>query len=51
MSIEQIGNVLRAENLNMPTGSIKMGEMNYALRVEGEFDRSDTDQKCGAGQF
>ncbi|MBN1119351.1 MAG: efflux RND transporter permease subunit [Bacteroidales bacterium] len=41
LTVEQIGNILRAENLNMPTGSIKMGEMNYPLRVEGEFSSSD----------
>ena len=51
MTIEQIGNVLRAENLNMPTGSIKMGEMNYALRVEGEFDRSDKIRNVVLGDF
>ncbi len=51
MTIEQIGNVLRAENVNMPTGSIKMGEMNYALRVEGEFDRSDQIRNVVLGNF
>jgi len=41
MTVEQIGNVLRAENLNMPSGNIKMGQMSYPLRVEGEFENSD----------
>lgn len=40
LTIEQIGSVLRAENLNMPTGNIKMGQINYPLRVEGEFESS-----------
>ena len=40
MSIEQIGNILQAENLNLPTGNIKMGQLNYPIRVEGEFDES-----------
>ena len=51
MTIEQIGNVLRAENLNMPTGSIKMGEMNYALRVEGEFEQSEEIKNVVLGNF
>jgi hydrophobic/amphiphilic exporter-1 (mainly G- bacteria), HAE1 family len=41
MTIEQIGGILQAENLNMPTGNVKMGEMSYPLRVEGEFKNSD----------
>ncbi|MGC9375136.1 MAG: efflux RND transporter permease subunit, partial [Bacteroidales bacterium] len=41
MTVEQIGNILRAENLNMPSGNIKMGQMSYPLRVEGEFENSD----------
>ena len=40
MSIEQIGNILQAENLNLPAGNIKMGQLNYPIRVEGEFDES-----------
>ncbi len=41
LTIEQIGGILAAENMNMPTGNIEMGEMNYPLRVEGEFKSSD----------
>ncbi|MFP4663717.1 MAG: efflux RND transporter permease subunit [Bacteroidales bacterium] len=41
MTVEQIGNILSAENMNMPTGNIEMGKMDYPLRVEGEFDSSD----------
>jgi len=40
MTIEQIGQNLQMENLNMPTGNIKMGQMIYPVRVEGEFDNS-----------
>ncbi len=40
MSLEQVGNVIGAENLNMPSGNIKMGEMDYQLRIQGEFSRS-----------
>ncbi|MDD4214581.1 MAG: efflux RND transporter permease subunit, partial [Bacteroidales bacterium] len=41
LTIEQIGNVLRAENLNMPAGSVDMGQMTYPLRVQGEFEQSE----------
>jgi len=41
LTIEQIGNVLRAENLNMPSGTVDMGQMSYPLRVQGEFEQSD----------
>jgi len=40
MSIEQIGNAIRMENLNLPAGSIRMGKEDYQLRVEGEFKES-----------
>ncbi len=41
LTIEQIGQILAAENMNMPTGNIEMGKMDYPLRVEGEFKSSD----------
>lgn len=40
VSVEQIGNVLRAENLNTPTGFVEMGMLDYPVRVEGEFIES-----------
>jgi hydrophobic/amphiphilic exporter-1 (mainly G- bacteria), HAE1 family len=40
LSLEQIGNMIGAENLNMPSGNIKMGQLDYQLRVEGEFAES-----------
>jgi hydrophobic/amphiphilic exporter-1 (mainly G- bacteria), HAE1 family len=41
LTIEQIGNVLRAENLNMPAGYIEMGKTDYPLRIQGEFPESE----------
>jgi HAE1 family hydrophobic/amphiphilic exporter-1 len=41
LTIEQIGNILRAENLNMPAGYIEMGQNDYPLRIQGEFPESD----------
>lgn len=40
LSIEQIGNAIQAENLNMPSGNVKMGQMDYQFRVQGEFSES-----------
>ena len=40
MTIEQVGGVIAAENMNMPSGNIKMGQMDYQLRVEGQFTES-----------
>jgi HAE1 family hydrophobic/amphiphilic exporter-1 len=41
LSVEQVGNAIAAENLNMPSGNIKMGSTDFQLRVEGEFKESD----------
>ncbi len=41
LTVEQVGGILQAENLNMPTGNIEMGQMSYPIRVEGEFKSSD----------
>ena len=41
LTVEQLGNILRAENLNTPSGNVRMGKMDYQLRVEGEFTESD----------
>jgi HAE1 family hydrophobic/amphiphilic exporter-1 len=51
LTIEQVGNFLRAENINMPSGNIKMGQMNYPLRVEGEFDNTDMLKDMVLGSF
>ncbi|MDD3743307.1 MAG: efflux RND transporter permease subunit [Lentimicrobiaceae bacterium] len=40
LTIEQIGNTIAGENLNMPSGNVKMGKMDYQLRIQGEFTDS-----------
>ncbi|NUN10282.1 MAG: efflux RND transporter permease subunit [Ignavibacteriaceae bacterium] len=37
VSVSQIGQALQVENVNLPSGSIKMGELEYNLRVPAEF--------------
>lgn len=41
LTVEQIGNKILAENRDVSSGSVKMGLIDYSLRVEGEFDESD----------
>lgn len=41
LSVEQIGQIIRSENLDTPSGTIDIGGMTYSVRAEGEFDNSD----------
>ncbi len=41
MSVEMVGGIIQAENLDVPAGNIKMGLVDYQLKVEGEFVQSD----------
>lgn len=41
LTVEQIGNVIRMENMNLPAGYIEMGKTDYPLRIQGEFPESD----------
>ncbi len=51
VTLEQIGNVIAAENLNMPSGNVKMGKMDYQLRVEGELTESDQLKQLVVGNY
>jgi hydrophobic/amphiphilic exporter-1 (mainly G- bacteria), HAE1 family len=51
LTIEQIGNVIGAENLNLPSGNIEMGDMDYQLRVQGEFTESSQLKGLVVGNF
>lgn len=42
LTVEQVSQVIGAENTNTPGGSFDIGNNTYALRVQGEFD--DTSQ-------
>ena len=41
LTIEQIGKKIMAENSDISSGNIKMTQMDYSVRVEGEFEESD----------
>lgn len=51
LSVEQIGNILRAENMNMPAGYLEMGQFDYPLRIQGEFPESDIIKNIVVGSF
>ncbi len=40
LTVEQIGQIIGAENMNMPSGHLKMGQFDYQLRIEGELTDS-----------
>ena len=50
-TIEQIGSIIASENLNMPSGNVKMGEMNYPLRIQAEFVESYQLEKIILGDY
>ena len=41
LTLEQIGSAIASENTNMPLGDVKMGKLDYQIRVQGEFTGSD----------
>ncbi|MDZ7737684.1 MAG: efflux RND transporter permease subunit [Bacteroidales bacterium] len=51
LSVEQIGSVLMAENLNTPAGYLEMGNLDYPLRIQGEFEGSDVIKNLVIGSF
>lgn len=41
LSVEQIGQAIGANNLNLASGTVKMGKEQYQLRVQSEYVESD----------
>jgi HAE1 family hydrophobic/amphiphilic exporter-1 len=41
LTIEQVGGAISAENTNLPLGNVKMGKIDYQIRVQGEFNESE----------
>lgn len=40
VSLEQVGNAVKGNNLNLASGSVKMGKEQYQMRVQGEYVES-----------
>lgn len=51
ITVEQIGNIIGSENLNMPSGNVKMGLMDYQLRIQGEFKDSERIKNLIVGNY
>ena len=51
LTIEQIGSAIGAENMNLPSGNIKMGQIDYQLRVQGEFTTSSRIESLVVGNL
>ncbi len=41
LTVEQIGLILAANNLNVPSGNMEMGKSEFSLRLQGEFKNSN----------
>lgn len=41
LSVEQIGSIIAAENINIPSGTIDIGNNTYNVKADVEFDSSD----------
>ena len=51
LTVEQIGNLIGAENRNIPGGSFDIGSETYSLRVQGEFKASEEMADIVVGSF
>ncbi len=41
MTVEQLGNIIAAENVNIPAGTIDIGSNTYSVKSDGEFSSSN----------
>ncbi|TCO09897.1 efflux RND transporter permease subunit [Natronoflexus pectinivorans] len=51
VSVEQLGNLIRQENLNLPGGTLDIGSFSYPIRVEGEYKGADEIANLVVGNF
>ncbi len=51
LTLEQISNVIAAENFNLPSGNVKMGDLDYPIRIQGEFEESKDIENLVVGNF
>ena len=41
LTVEQIGSIIAAENVNIPAGTMDIGNNTFNIKADGEFDSSD----------
>jgi len=51
LTLEQIATVIASENFNLPSGNVKMGLMDYPIRIQGEFEESSEIKHLIVGNF
>jgi hydrophobic/amphiphilic exporter-1 (mainly G- bacteria), HAE1 family len=51
LTLEQVANVISSENFNLPSGNVKMGNMDYPIRIQGEFEESNEIENLIVGNF
>jgi HAE1 family hydrophobic/amphiphilic exporter-1 len=51
LTIEQITQIVRMENLNLPLGSMDVGSQTYSMRVQGEFKDAQEMSEMVVGSF
>ncbi|MFH1320908.1 MAG: efflux RND transporter permease subunit [Bacteroidota bacterium] len=51
LTVQHIARAIQAENLNLPAGNIKMGKMDYNLRIEGEIKDPAIFKTIVVGQY
>jgi hydrophobic/amphiphilic exporter-1 (mainly G- bacteria), HAE1 family len=51
LTVEQLGNAIRLENVNMPAGNLDLGSKNFPLRIQGEFTSSDHLKEIVVGNY
>jgi len=51
LTIEQITQVIRMENVNLPLGSMDVGSQTYSMRVQGEFIDAQQMKEIVLGSF
>jgi hydrophobic/amphiphilic exporter-1 (mainly G- bacteria), HAE1 family len=51
LTLEQVSAAVAGNNVNMPAGSVKMGNESYQLRVQGEFVESSEIKDLVVGTF
>lgn len=45
LTVEQLGNIIAAENVNIPSGTIDIGNNTFNIKADGEFKLSDEMRK------
>lgn len=51
LTVEQLGNAIRMENINLPAGSLDLGSKTFPLRIQGEFTTSEVLKDIVVGNF